>query len=253
MVLEILFNLTILDSNRDDPLILLATGFLNDSFLSYVTCHPVQSIMNIKGIKHLVDLLRKLSTLSTEENEEKEERISRWQSLPSATSLVEAGIIFKRGASRSILDVKFIDGVLEIPPLPIHKTTETIFRNLINYEQCHPKCEARVTSYVVLLDSLIDTANDMNILYENHIINHKLNPQDSSQFFNKLYNGTYVNHYYYKNLSQQVNDFCRCRFPRWSAVLVRNYFNTPWSVLSALATTILLIMTFLQTMYDIKK
>ncbi|KAD7287618.1 hypothetical protein FH972_027321 [Carpinus fangiana] len=209
--------------------------------------------MNIKGIKHLVDLLRKLSTLSTEENEEKEERISRWQSLPSATSLVEAGIIFKRGASRSILDVKFIDGVLEIPPLPIHETTETIFRNLISYEQYHPKCEARVTSYVVLLDSLIDTANDINILYENHIIDHKLNPQDSAQFFNKLYNGTYVNHYYYNNLSQQVNDFCRCRFPRWRAVLVRNYFNTPWSVLSALATIILLIMTCLQTLYCIKK
>jgi hypothetical protein len=74
------------------------------------------------------------------------------------------------GMSKSILDIKFIDGVLEIPPLVIHDITETVFRNLISYEQCHPNYEARVTSYAMLLSNLIITAKDMDIFYENQII-----------------------------------------------------------------------------------
>jgi hypothetical protein len=68
MVLETLFNLTILDSNSNEPLILLATGFLNDSFSSYEMPPLVQCN---KDIKHFVDLFRKFSTLSTEEKKER--------------------------------------------------------------------------------------------------------------------------------------------------------------------------------------
>jgi hypothetical protein len=143
-----------------------------------------------------------LSTLSTEE---KKERILGWELLPSATSLAEARIKFKMGISKSILDIKFIDGVLEIPPLVIHDTIETVFRNLISYEQCHPKYEARVTSYAMLLNNLIIIAKDMDILCENQIIINWLNHEDAAQLFNKLYHNTFVKHYYYTKLCEQVN------------------------------------------------
>jgi hypothetical protein len=41
--------------------------------------------------------------------------------MPSATTLVEAGIEFKRVEHKSILDIKFKDGVLEIPALFIQE------------------------------------------------------------------------------------------------------------------------------------
>ncbi|XP_062152643.1 UPF0481 protein At3g47200-like [Alnus glutinosa] len=249
MVLEILFNLT-KHSNRDFiPLSLLAVNFLSITLLSYgMQPQLMQTNMNIQGIEHIVDLDRKLSTLSIED---KEERIGGWELLPSATSLVEAGIKFKRGtSSENILDIKFIDGVLEIPPLVIHDVTETAFRNLISYEQCYPKCEAKITSYAVLLDSLINTAKDMDILCENKIIENWLNPEDAAQLFNKLYLDTYVD-YCYTDLCRQVNSFCQRRWPRWRGALVRNYFNTPWAILSTLAAVILLILTMVQTWYSI--
>jgi hypothetical protein len=247
MVLEILFNLT-KDSNQDKPLVLLATNFFSNSLLSCGML-SLQCISN-QGVKHFVDLLRKLCGSSTEENKG---IICGWELLlPSATSLVEAGIKFKRGTSESILDIKFIDGVLEIPPIVIQDVTEAIFRNLISYEQCHPKCEDRIISYAVLLDSLINTSKDIDILCDNQIIFNSLNPEVAAQLFNKLYHDTYVKDYYYTGLCMQVNNFCQRRWPRLRAMLVRNYFDTPLAIISTLAATILLIMTFLQTFYTMK-
>jgi hypothetical protein len=249
MVLDILFDLTNHSNRNEMPLSLLAVEFFNTTFLSYrMLPQQIQTYTNIQGIEHIVDLDRKLSTFSIED---KEDRTKGWVLLPSATSLVEAGIKFKRGtSSENILDIKFIDGVLEIPPLAIHDVTETAFRNLISYEQCYPKCEARITSYAVLLDSLINTAKDMDILCENKIIENWLNPEDAAQLFNKLYLDTYV-HYCYTDLCRQVNSFCQRRWPRWRGALVRNYFNTPWAILSTLAAVILLILTLVQTWYSI--
>lgn len=176
-----------------------------------------------------------------------------WQHMPCATSLVEAGIKFRRVESKSILDIKFKDGVLEIPPLPIEEATETVFRNLISFEQCYPDCEARFTSYAVLIDNLINTAKDVDILCENKIIDNWLNPQDAVPFFNKLYHNTFCPKYYYQSLSREVNRYCQRRWPSWRAALVRNYFHTPWAIFSAMAAVILLILSLLQTVYSMKK
>ncbi|XP_062152883.1 UPF0481 protein At3g47200-like [Alnus glutinosa] len=295
MVLEILFDLT-KDSYDENPLIILAMNFFDDTYLSYrmppsnqviniediehfvdlfrklstlssTDSHPVQSI-NFECIKHFVDLFRKLSTLSstlfrkvkTSSNillgistiEESQETPCGWEFVPSATSLVESGVKFKRSTSQSILDVKFNDGVLEIPPFQIHEVTETVFRNLISYEQCHSyRCD-RITSYAILLASLINTAKDVDILCDNKIIDNWLNPDDAAQLFNKLYLDAYV-YYRYTDLSRQVNSFCQRRWPRWRRALVRNYFNTPWAILSTLAAVILLILTLVQTVYAVKK
>jgi hypothetical protein len=222
------------------------------TFLSHAIDIHLQSdsIHNMNDIKHFVDLLRKLSTshLSSSTKENK-----GWELLPSATRLIEAGIKFKRGTSQSILDIKFEDGVLKIPPLIIDATTETVFRNLISYEQSLPNCDDSFTSYAIFLDNLIITTKDMDILCESQIIDNWLNPVDATQLFNKLYNDTACANYCYADLCGEVNRFRKRHWPRWRAVLVRNYFNTPWAVLSTSAAIILLILTLLQTLYGIKK
>ena len=253
--------------------------FWKMSIISSTNPQPDQGI-NIECIKRFVDLFRKLATLSSthlgklttlsialfrnlstlsssmfrkSSTEKKKERLRGWVLLPSATSLTESGIKFKRGtSSKTILEVKFNDGILEIPPFEIEETTETVFRNLISYEQCHHNIPHSITSYAILLDCLINTSKDIDILCENEIIDNWLNPQDAAQFFNKLYLDTLVN-YNYDGLCREVNSFCRRRWPRWRAVLARNYFNTPWAFISTLAAFILLLLTLLQTVYTIKK
>ena len=103
----------------------------------------------------------------------------------------------------------------------------------------------------MLLDNLINTAKDVDILSENQIIKNWLNPEDAVPFFNKLYYNACVNELYYHNICKQVNEYYNRSWPRWRAMLVRNYFNTPWAILSTAAAVILLILTFVQTWYAV--
>ncbi|GMY13117.1 UPF0481 protein At3g47200-like [Fagus crenata] len=135
VVLERLFNKT--KEEHDMPLIKLAIEFFISAF-SFTEPPPMNETM-IKDIKHIPDLIRKWMVSSTEQVEESPGLVAfrgekGWQPMPCVTSLVEAGIKFRRVESKSILDIKFNDGVLEIPPLLIQDTTETVFRNIISFE-----------------------------------------------------------------------------------------------------------------------
>ncbi|XP_041006048.1 UPF0481 protein At3g47200-like [Juglans microcarpa x Juglans regia] len=245
MVLERLFGITV-ERRQSKPLMQLAVEFFANIFSS--TPPPV--VYPIQDIEHILDLFRRLLISSVGGEEERE---LGWQPMPSATSLVEAGVKFRRSEYKSILDMKFINGVLEIPPLLIQETTETVFRNLVSFEQCYPNCDAWFTSYVVLVHNLINTAKDLDILCENEIIDNWSNLEDAAQFFNKIYSNTYVKKYHYLGLCQKVNRYCQRRWPRWRTVLVRNYFNTPWSTLSIMVVAMLLILLFLQALFTIIK
>jgi hypothetical protein len=267
MVLELLFNKT-RDPGHQMTLIELATSFFTDMFSSKMP-PPNDSV---RDVKHIPDLLRKclISTsrgeeegglewklmpkwlVSTNTEQDQEEGRLHLKFMPSATRLLEAGIKFKRGSSdKCILDIKFTDGFLEIPPILIHQTTETAFRNLISFEQCYCT-DARITSYAIFLDNLINTTDDMEKLCERKIVNNLLNPEDATKFFNKLYHDTYVVKFHYETLGLQVNRYCQHKWPRWRAILVRNYFSNPWIILSTLGAIIILILTFLQTIYTVE-
>ncbi|KAJ6751463.1 hypothetical protein OIU85_001945 [Salix viminalis] len=186
-------------------------------------------------------------------SENDEEVKTEWEPIPSATDLVEAGIDLKVSDSehRSILDVTFRNGSLEMHSLLIQETTEVIIRNLISYEQCSPQCTDIITSYAVLLDSLINTTKDMDILTRSGIINNWLNPEEATQFFNKLYHDAYLKKYYYHKLHQDVNKYYRRRCPRWHALLMRNYLGTPWAIVSIFAAATLLSLTVVQTIFTV--
>uniref|UniRef100_A0A6N2N5W8 Uncharacterized protein n=1 Tax=Salix viminalis TaxID=40686 RepID=A0A6N2N5W8_SALVM len=178
-----------------------------------------------------------------------------WEPIPSATDLVDAGIELKVSDSehRSILDIKFNNGSLEMPSLLIQETTEVIFRNLISYEQCSPQCTDRITSYAVLLGNLINSTKDMDILTSSGIITNWLNPEEAMQFFNKLYHNAYLKKYYYLKLHREVNKYYRGRCPSWRALLMRNHFGTPLAIVSIFAAAALLILTLVQTIFTITK
>ncbi|KAJ0112228.1 hypothetical protein Patl1_03001 [Pistacia atlantica] len=167
MVLERLFSLTKL--SPDESLIQLALEFFGNIFSSNepsVTPNQFQE-RNIE-IKHILDLLRHSLLLQLSPDKFNEEPTG-WEPFPCATKINEAGITFKKGEAGSILDINFKNGVLEIPPLLIQETSETILRNLISFEQCCPNYQPIVTSYAKLMDNLIETGKDFEILSEKNI------------------------------------------------------------------------------------
>ncbi|XP_034933465.1 UPF0481 protein At3g47200-like [Populus alba] len=244
LVLELLFDITSEPGNTT-TLAQLALQFFKNIF----SFNPPSIDFSYQGKKHLLDLLRNWLVLSSGEEEDGE---VGWEPIPSVTNLVDAGIKLKVGhESSSILDIKFKNGFLEIPPLLIQETTEVIIRNLISYEQCSPKCTDRITSYAVLLDNLINTTKDMDTFTSSGIIDNWLNPDEATQFFNKLSQDAYLKKYYYLKLCQDVNKYYRRRFPRWRALLMSNYFGTPWAIVSLFAAATLLILTIVQTIFTI--
>ncbi|KAG6683961.1 hypothetical protein I3842_12G039500 [Carya illinoinensis] len=70
--------------------------------------------------------------------------------------LILHGIIPLKAKSRdNILDVKFKNGLMEIPEIVIEENTESVFRNLIAFEHCDQRKGNEITSYAALLDCLI--------------------------------------------------------------------------------------------------
>ncbi|XP_022773653.1 UPF0481 protein At3g47200-like [Durio zibethinus] len=244
LVLELLFNKT-KASFETKSLIELALNFLANTFSSN---RPSLNLDLFVGqeVKHILDLLR-LSLVLPSEVVNNDRQKLEWQPIPSATRLKEAGVKFVRVTVDSILDMKFRNGVLEIPSLLIQETTETIFRNLISYEQCLPNCKPIFTSYAKIMDNLIDTTNDMEILCKKDIFDNWLSPEDATQFFNKLYNDTYVKEFYYSELCVNLNHHCQQWWPKWRSAYVHNYFSKPWAIAAQIYAIIMFILTLWQS------
>ncbi|KAF9666256.1 hypothetical protein SADUNF_Sadunf16G0210700 [Salix dunnii] len=235
LVLEHLFNKTCAKPStkaKEKTLAQLALQFFDDTF-SY---NPPNTDILYDRKKHLLDLLRYWLIQSSGNDDVG----STWEPIPSATDLVDAGIKLKvvDSQERSLLDIKFNNGSLEIPSLLIHETTEVVIRNLISYEQCYPQCNDRITSYAVLLDNLINTTKDMDILTSSGIITNWLNPEEAMQFFNKLYHDACLKNYYYQKLCHDVKEYSRlsnCSYTfnkLLGSAPVAVILKLPWSIFS---------------------
>ncbi|XP_008238185.1 PREDICTED: UPF0481 protein At3g47200-like [Prunus mume] len=265
-VLECLYNLTANSPNqKDDSLTSLVLSFFRQS---EADCLMLNSSFKLPvKILHILDLIRAVivSGLDEEELQKKKLPVEEQpkkkgpkflQRIPNTTSLSEAGVRFEArqnkedGKGECIMNIKFKNGVFTIPPLGIDERTEPLFRNLIAFEQCHHSRLHKITSYAVLMDNLIDSRDDIDFLCDKEILFNWLNPDDAAQFFNKLYNDTTVM-YFYSDLSHDVNDYYRKKWHKFMEILRRDYFSTPWTIVSFIAAFILLVLTLVQTLYTI--
>ncbi|XP_057766256.1 UPF0481 protein At3g47200-like isoform X2 [Salvia miltiorrhiza] len=181
----------------------------------------------------------------------------------SVTELQEAGVKFLSGEGNCLFEVLFSKGVLMIPKLTVNQSTETFFRNLIAFEHLG-YCgyySKNITSYVILMDSFINTSRDVDLLVKCGIIENKLGESEHvADLFNNLYKGvvTEVKYFYFAKLCGDLNDYSRDQFHqlkaswfKWRVMLRHDHFSNPWSFISVLAASILLILTIIQTVCSI--
>ncbi|GLU16561.1 hypothetical protein SLE2022_329900 [Rubroshorea leprosula] len=228
-------------SEQDKPLVELAI----DVFYWIFSYDKLQ--IQPEYINHILDLAwHYLGSSSEQPRSDGEHFELNRHNIPSATRLRQAGIKFRRVKSRRNLDVKLNNGVLEIPSLLIHPTTETIFRNLISFEQCYPFHPPKVTCYAKLLNGLVDTPEDVDLLSRDDIFNNWLSAEDVSHFVNRLHNGTNMDRLYYAQLCSDVRDYCQRWWPKWRAFYIHNYFTKPWAIISQAFAITILVLTILQ-------
>ncbi|KAL0332520.1 UNVERIFIED_CONTAM: hypothetical protein Scaly_2153500 [Sesamum calycinum] len=254
-VTMMLFNMTNTNEDTDDDLITLALRFFNGMFLNLsvsrvLTRLPVKNIDHLCGLIHDVWCLPFLETISHKSNERDE-----WDNINSISGLREAGIkVRKAKRNESLMDIKFVNGVLRIPELIIYDETESQFMNLIAYEQLLPGGEQRyVSDYTFFMHCLINTSKDVKLLRSRGIIENCLGDDDEvRQMFNRLGRNILTSSgFCYSQVFCCVNRHCQRRSEKWNAKLRRNYFNSPWSIISFLAAFTLLVLTFIQTTYTV--
>ncbi|PIN22664.1 hypothetical protein CDL12_04609 [Handroanthus impetiginosus] len=176
----------------------------------------------------------------------------------SATELQQAGVKFRCAEGSSLFDVVFIEGELTLPSLIVNDWTETFFRNLIASEQCGYYAKD-VTSYVILMDSLINTPEDVALLVKHGIIKNALGENEAvADLFNNLYKEVVTDEFYFAQLCGDLNKYSKDPFHefkskwfRWRRMLRRAYFSNPWSLISLFAAVVLLILTVIQTVCSI--
>lgn len=190
--------------------------------------------------------------------EEKSQR-RKVRTIPTATRMKEAGICFKKKETdRGFLDISFKDGVfpvMEIPSVNIQENTSSEYRNFLALEQTCKDYGNTFTSYVVLMDNLIDTVDDVALLKNNKIIESKLGcEEDVANFFNEIRAGLCFDfdQHYLGDTFELIDHCCNQTYKKWRAKLMHDYLKTPWTIISLMGAFVLLALTTVQTAYSIK-
>ncbi|KAK6229055.1 hypothetical protein SCA6_018006 [Theobroma cacao] len=170
--------------------------------------------------------------------------------LPSATQLHAAGVKVRASESKCLFDIKFCDGILETPSLHIWEETAYRFRNLIALEQYHYPHEQFISDYFTIMDYLLDTSKDIDLLVEKKIIKHWIGSCGKvANLFKSLCTNILkgrINRRFFR-LILKLNKYHNQPWHSWKATLYRQYFSTPWRSASTVAATIFLVLTLTQT------
>ncbi|KAI3972100.1 hypothetical protein MKW92_038287 [Papaver armeniacum] len=157
---------------------------------------------------------------------------------PSDTS---SYFFYQKGSAQgSFLDINFSrTGILEIPPLCIFDETDPLLRNLIACEQ---------SIWWTLLYNFICSP----LLRKQGIISNCLGCDEVvSDMFNKLCVGISDGGDYYSTHINNINKFYKKRRHIWKATLKREYFKSPWAIVSVLAAVLLITLTIISTVFGV--
>ena len=222
-----------------------------------------------REVKHFTDLVRYFHIA------EKLKPPGKIEHLYCATKLDEAGVKFKAVQKRSLLDIKFrkdrclercpfcncswllnclpcmkcvpcfeqMQPFLELPVFEIGDATECVFRNLMALEQCHYPKQAYISSYILLLDYLINTEKDVDLLVERKAIVNRLGSDEAvATLVNKLGHQIVECKSCYFDLSEELNGHYENFWNRNMASLTTVYFRDIWR---GTATVVGLLVLFL--------
>ncbi|KAH0851842.1 hypothetical protein HID58_090268, partial [Brassica napus] len=164
--------------------------------------------------------------------------------------LREAGVKFRRKKDQRALGYWIQNGYLEIPKLLIHDGTKSLFSNLIAFEQCHIHSSHNITSYIIFMDNLINSSEDVSYLHHCGIIEHWLgSDSEVADLFNRLCKEVVLIHKIVTYLNFPVK--LTRKWNSLKATLRHKYFNNPWAYFSFFAAVTLLVFTFSQSFYAI--
>ncbi|KAJ7950832.1 hypothetical protein O6P43_026971, partial [Quillaja saponaria] len=247
----------------------VAGGFLGLACDYFEHYHPNKKAKHIrveeKEVRHFTDLIRRFyipyDLVSSGSTTFLDDDI-----LYSATKLQEAGVTFKAVSDRCLLDIKFkkekylyylpclsflpfkkfVKARLELPKLTVEGKTERVLRNLIALEQCHYPYHQYICNYIALIDDLIYSNNDVDLLLqENVIVNRLGNHAAVTEMINSLAKEIVISSTCYEKLIKKLNAHHNVIWNRRMAILRSVYFRDLWRTSSTIVGLAVLAFTFI--------
>ncbi|KAL6278092.1 hypothetical protein ACE6H2_021693 [Prunus campanulata] len=183
-----------------------------------------------------------------------------------ASKLLESGVQFEEGSTQDhLLNITFNKGVIKIPPVFTDETTDSLFRNLIAFEQCHLMSSShQITSYAILMKSLIRSKEDIKLLQKRKILNPSWVGDQYLIDFETILDHVHPKDFCFGKLCEDANAygkswfhwhkhkvFWMVQFRRQIRSLCSTYFSSPWSIIAFLAAAAIFGLTATQTHYAI--
>ncbi|XP_062173286.1 UPF0481 protein At3g47200-like [Alnus glutinosa] len=224
-------------------------------------------------VNHFIDLLRYFFCSVPDQLNHGE----NLRDLNCATKLDEAGLKFKPVKERCLLDITFsgndclkhcpcfnlswllaclpclkcfphlerMQCILEIPPLKIFDNTECLLRNLMALEQCHYPLKAYICNYVLLLDQLIDTEKDVDLLVEKKVIANNIGSNAAVMtLINRLCLDIVVDGSCYSSLCREITSYLDNPWNNTMGTMKSVYFRDFWRGSGTVVGLIVLGFTF---------
>ncbi|KAK2650719.1 hypothetical protein Ddye_018208 [Dipteronia dyeriana] len=215
-------------------------------------------------VNHFTDFLRGALIMEVQSTVQSNGR--KIYDLPTATKLNESGLKFKGLEGKCLLDISlekrkrgkwlpwFEVNELQIPRIQIYDDTESMFRNLMALEMFHYPTQTHICNYVFLLDYLIDTSKDVDLLVEKEIIVNYMGDNEAiAKLFNTLCQHIILSNSCYYDISEQIKAHYKYPWNHLKATFKSVYFSNLWTGTATVAATFLLILTVIQTVCSIKQ
>uniref|UniRef100_A0A0E0MMX6 Uncharacterized protein n=1 Tax=Oryza punctata TaxID=4537 RepID=A0A0E0MMX6_ORYPU len=245
---------------EDDLLHLVVNFFVHDGQFSWAKFNP-EDLPMADQVCHLLDLQHKLAMHSNTGFEPKLNTCPFMcridiirpspmpRGIPGAKELKDYGVRFKKDKERKKFHVTFQGNTMTIPCLQINSGSKILLTNLFAYDQIEGQRGNKfgaVTSYVVLMNALIQTGDDVLVLQQKGILEKDplLNENEVASFFNELGRCAFVdvNKPEFTEIFDNVNRF------RWKLCdKIRYYVRNHSLRLAAIYALIFLFITMFYT------
>ncbi|KAL8188520.1 hypothetical protein R6Q57_029808 [Mikania cordata] len=158
----------------------------------------------------------------------------------NVNELVDVGIHFKPTS-------------VELPPITVDDSTKPMLLNLIAYEMwSHEAYDAGVTSYICLLDSLIDHPEDVKALRKAGVLENSLGSDNEvAKLFNEIGTDLVPNNLAYMEAKKMIQR----HYVSWSNTLYsqlkHEYVKSPWAFLALLGALLALLLSGVQAYFSV--
>ncbi|XP_044481408.1 UPF0481 protein At3g47200-like [Mangifera indica] len=217
-------------------------------FKSFPICELTELTSEL-SVKHFTDW-RRSTLLEKYKGSSEEKRYSR--SIPCAMKLHQFRVKFKKteGNCKSLCEKHGHE--LQLPQIEIADGFECVLRNVIALEQYLYQDETHICSYVKLMDWLIDTEKDVDLLVESGIIFNRFGDNSSvANMFNKLCQNISISESFYHDICEGLRKHCDNPWNKSMATLRRAYFTDDGTCNGTAIAILAIYLTLIQTIFSI--